>query len=101
MPAIRSYIRARGAADKEVPLFVSHDRRYDGHRMSRVVAWRVVQRAARAVGLGKLGPHDFRHWRAKQLIAAGYTLDAVQEYMGHRSIETIRAFYAAPSEDDS
>lgn len=98
LPAIKAYIDARGpdlkASGAKVPLFVSHDVRYDGSRMSRVVAWRVVQRAARALGLGNITPHDFRHWRATQLINAGHSLDVVQDYLGHRSVETTRAYYA-------
>lgn len=99
LPAISAYIDARGADLKaspsgKVPLFVSHDPRYDGNRMSRVVAWRMVQRAAKALGLGNITPHDFRHWRATQLINAGHSLDVVQDYLGHRSVETTRAYYA-------
>lgn len=99
LPAIRAYIERRGAALRatrsgKVPLFVSHDVRFDGSRMSRIVAWRVVQRAARTLGLGSITPHDFRHWRATQLLNAGYALDVVQDYLGHRSVETTRAYYA-------
>lgn len=98
LPAIKAYIDARGpdlkVSGSKVPLFVSHDVRYDGSRMSRVIAWRVVQRAARALGLGNITPHDFRHWRATQLINAGHSLDVVQDYLGHRSVETTRAYYA-------
>lgn len=99
LPAIRAYIERRGAHLRagrggRVPLFVSHDPRFDGQRMSRVVAWRIVQHAARALGLGNITPHDFRHWRATQLLNAGYSLDVVQDYLGHRSVETTRAYYA-------
>lgn len=99
LPAIRAYIEARGAklassVDVHVPLFVSHAAKYDGQRMSRTIAWRVVQRAARGLGLKSITPHDFRHWRATQLINAGHSLDVVQEYLGHRSVETTRAYYA-------
>lgn len=99
LPAIRAYIERRGAALRatragKIPLFVSHDPRFDGARMSRVVAWRIVQRAARALGLGNITPHDFRHWRATQLLNAGYPLDVVQDYLGHRSVETTRSYYA-------
>lgn len=99
LPVIRAYIEARGANLRaslkgSIPLFCSHDPRYDGTRMSRIVAWRVVQRAARALGLRDITPHDFRHWRATQLINAGHSLDVVQEYLGHRSVETTRAYYA-------
>jgi integrase len=99
LPVIREYIHARGAdlrasSQGSIPLFVSHDSRFEGSRMSRVIAWRVVQRAARALGLCSVTPHDFRHWRATQLINAGHSLDVVQEYLGHRSVETTRAYYA-------
>ena len=99
LSAIRAYVEARGAnlrasLQGDIPLFVSHDKRYDGNRMSRVVAWRVVNRAARALGLKSITPHDFRHWRATQLINAGHSLDVVQDYLGHRSVETTRAYYA-------
>lgn len=99
IPVIRQYIEARStnlksSAQGKVPLFVSHDKNYDGNRMSRVIAWRVVQRASRALGLQRITPHDFRHWRATQLINAGHSLDVVQEYLGHRSVETTRMYYA-------
>jgi len=99
LPAIRLYLEARGAALRatargRAPLFVSHEPRFDGARMSRTVAWRIVQRAARALGLKSISPHDFRHWRATQLINAGTPLDVVQDYLGHRSVETTRAYYA-------
>jgi len=99
LPAIKAYLDARGAdlrasISGRAPLFVSHDPRFDGNRMSRVIAWRVVQRAARALGLKSISPHDFRHWRATQLINAGTPLDVVQDYLGHRSVETTRAYYA-------
>lgn len=99
LPAIKAYLDARGAdlrasTSGRAPLFVSHDPRFDGNRMSRVIAWRVVQRAARALGLKSISPHDFRHWRATQLINAGTPLDVVQDYLGHRSVETTRAYYA-------
>lgn len=98
LPAIRQYLEARGASLRatkgRAALFVSHDRRYDGARMGRTVAWRVVQQAARALGLKSITPHDFRHWRATQLINAGTPLDVVQDYLGHRSVETTRAYYA-------
>lgn len=96
--AIAAYLAARGAnlkAEKgQVPVFVSHDPRAEGKRLSRNTAWRVVTRAARALGLRTIHPHDLRHWRATQLVNAGQPLDVVQDYLGHRSVETTRAYYA-------
>jgi site-specific recombinase XerD len=94
LPAVRDYLKARGlSSNKKTPLFISHDAKFEGQRMSRVIAWRVIQRAARAVGLGKVSPHDFRHWRASQLIQDGHSLEEVQQLLGHRSIHTVRAYY--------
>ncbi len=98
LPAIYDYLKARETNDEwrsSIPLFISHDPRYRGSRMSRIVAWRVVHRAAKALGLPDISPQDFRHWRALQLIHSGYTPEQVQEYLGHRSVETIRSFYLA------
>ncbi len=98
LPPVRDYLNQReldlDSQDHNQPLFISHDPRYDGSRMSRVVAWRVVHRAARALGMKDVSPHDFRHWRALQLIQEGQPLEVVQDMLGHRSIETVRALYA-------
>jgi site-specific recombinase XerD len=99
LPAVRDYIDARGAdfkADKsgKVPLFVNHAPAHAGRRMSRYGAWYAVDTAARARGIGHVSPHDFRHWRATVLLNADYPLDVVQDYLGHRSVETTRAYYA-------
>lgn len=95
LPAIRDYIRARHVVSQpsKAAVFVSHDPCYDGNRMSRVVAWRVIQRAARGLGVSHITPNDFRHWRATQLVNAGYPPDVVQDYLGHRSMDTTRAYY--------
>lgn len=99
LPPIHDYLHKRALRlntenARYIPLFVSHDPRYDGSRMSRVVAWRVVHRAAHALGLQDVSPHDFRHWRALQLIQEGQPLETIQDMLGHRSIETVRALYA-------
>jgi integrase len=62
--------------------------------MSRHNAGYVVKKAAKAIGQKDITPHQFRHWRASQLVNAGIPLDVVQDYLGHRSVETTRRFYA-------
>ncbi len=96
---ISEYLHKRGVLAEFVekqessPLFVSHDPRYDGNRMSRIVAWRVVRRASKGVGIANVSPHDFRHWRAHQLILEGRSLTEVRDMLGHRSIETVKLLY--------
>lgn len=93
---IADYLDRRGLdedIEDAVPLFVSHDPRYDGNRMSRIVAWRVVRRASKGVGMSTISPHDFRHWRAHQLIQQGKGLEDIRDALGHRSVETVKSLY--------
>jgi site-specific recombinase XerD len=93
---LRNYLQQRVIPESyraATPIFVSHDKRYDGTRMSRVIAWRVIQRAATAVGMESVSPHDFRHWRAQQLLEEGHSLDDLKDLLGHRSINTVRVYY--------
>ena len=99
LPAVREYLKARGHTEDKLPVFVSHDARYEGKRMSRVIAWRIIQRAATALGLPRVSPHDLRHWRAAQLIQDGHSLESVKELLGHRSIHTVRDYYGHMLED--
>lgn len=94
-PPIRRYLTARAANSDtgQEPLFVSHDARYAGRRMSRVIAWRVVSRAAHALRLGTITPQHLRHWRAVTLLEEGHSLEDIQERLGHRSVGTTRAYY--------
>jgi site-specific recombinase XerD len=94
LPHVQGYIRARGdGIDGSVPLFVNHLRNA-GRRMSRQSAWHVVSSAADELGLGKVSPHDFRHWRATQLRSEGVPLDDVAFILGHRNLQTTRDYYA-------
>ena len=99
LPHIQTYLGARGELAAGEPLFAHHSARYAGTRMSRQSAWAVVDGARRALGLGRIHPHDFRHWRATALVNAGQSLDVVQDYLGHRSVETTRAYYAHTREE--
>ncbi len=96
LPAIWTYLKKRDIAPEkaaETPVFISHDAEYEGSRMSRIIAWRIVQRAAKAVGLASVSPHDLRHWRAQQLIEAGFSLEQIREQLGHRSLHTVKIYY--------
>jgi site-specific recombinase XerD len=91
--AIRAYTQARGA-DGHKPLFISHGRNY-GSRLSRQTMWRTVKQAVTALGLYEgISPHDFRHYRATQLLNDGARLEDVQAILGHEHIGTTRDVYA-------
>jgi integrase len=98
LPYVKRYLAARGAAADTALLFIAHSKRYEGRALSRQAAWHVVDQARRALGLPAMHPHDFRHYRATQLVNAGEPLDVVQDYLGHRSVETTRAYYARTKE---
>jgi integrase/recombinase XerD len=91
--AIREYTRARGA-DGYPGLFISHGRNY-GSSLSRQSIWRIVKNAVKALGLYQgISPHDFRHYRATQLLNDGARLEDVQAILGHAHIGTTRDVYA-------
>jgi site-specific recombinase XerD len=91
--AIRAYAQARGA-DGHKYLFISHGRNY-GAQLSRQSIWRIVKDAVKALGLYRgISPHDFRHYRATQLLNDGARLEDVQAILGHAHIGTTREVYA-------
>ena len=94
LAALRDYLASRadpGALD----LFVSHARtrpEYRGQPMSANAVWRMIQRTAKKLGLSHIHPHDFRHWRATQMLAEGVPIDQVQRFLNHRSIRTTQLY---------
>src|SRR5436190_3226301 len=87
--AISSYLRGgRGklVGDRhEAKLFVN----FRGGPLSRQGLYKIVQRNARAAGLGgQMSPHTLRHSFATHLLAGGCDLRAVQEMLGHADIST-------------
>lgn len=92
--AMRSYLGARadpGATD----LFVSHAKtRPDkkGAPLSPRAVWGLIARSAKQLGLPHIHPHDFRHWRATQMLQAGIPIDQVQRFHNHRSIRTTQNY---------
>jgi site-specific recombinase XerD len=93
--AIQAYLSAR--SDRSPALFISHGRRGQNDRdaIARNMAWRIVEQAARALELPKgISPHQFRHYRATQLLNEGMPLETVQMFLGHADIGTTRKIYA-------
>lgn len=92
--AMREYLSRRnepGALD----LFVSHARTrpdYRGRPMSANAVWRMIRRTSKKLGLPHIHPHDFRHWRATQMLQEGVPIDQVQRFLNHRSIRTTQLY---------
>ena len=73
----------------EAKLFLN----FRGGPLSRQGLYKIVQRHARAAGLGgKLSPHTLRHSFATHLLAGGCDLRAVQEMLGHADISTTQMY---------
>ncbi len=88
--AIAAYVAER--KDTYEPLFISHGRKY-GARLSHFMLKRTVREAAKKLGMD-VSPHDFRHFRARQMLEQGAPLEAIQEILGHSDISTTRRVYA-------
>lgn len=101
--AIAAYLVERGQDGREA-LFVSHrrgksrgksSRSQSATALTRASLWRIVKRAVQALGLAQdISPHDFRHYRAQQLLHEGMDIEVLQAYLGHASVATTRSIYA-------
>jgi integrase len=92
LPYIKTYLEAR--VDDRAALFVRHSKSNEGDRLLRQEAYRIVSQAAKALGLGDIGPHQFRHRRATELRNRGVAIQDIAAYLGHSSSATTERFYA-------
>lgn len=90
---IQAYLAER--LDSNPALFVAHSRNAGNARLSVTSAHNIVKRAVKALNLHpSLSAHDFRHFRATQLLREGMPLEVVQEFLGHADVSTTRNVYA-------
>ncbi len=91
--AVVAYLAER--QDSNPALFVSHSRNSANARLTITSVHNTVKRAVRALKLhDSLSAHDFRHYRATQLLREGMPLEVVQEFLGHADVTTTRNIYA-------
>lgn len=84
-------IRVHQKINKGFEDFVFLNRR--GNQLTRVMVFNIVKDLAEKTGLKKnISPHTFRHSFATELIQRGADLRAVQEMLGHESINTTQLY---------
>lgn len=63
-----------------------------GRPLDRTGLWHIVKRCAKRAGLESIYPHLIRHSFATHLLGGGADLRAVQEMLGHASVETTQVY---------
>jgi integrase/recombinase XerD len=90
LEAYLTYERPRlaGRSDSE-GLFVSRR----GTPLSRIMIWNLVKKYAARVGSSTdVSPHTFRHTFATHMLAGGAEIRALQEMLGHASVQTTQVY---------
>lgn len=88
--AIRDYLKARGKADGQEPLFSSVANRNSGGRMTTRSISRLAKESLIQVDLNsdRLTAHSFRHTAATLNLLNGGTVEETQQLLDHANINT-------------
>ena len=89
MPALAAYLDRRRALDSRPgPLFLSESDRNPRQPLSKWSWSKSVERLADQAGVAGLSTHTMRHLRLTHLARAGWRLQEIATYAGHRSLQT-------------
>lgn len=84
--ALADWLAIRGAAPG--PLFWGVGNRNRGGRLTTQAVYKMLQTRARAAGIQRLSPHDFRRTFVGDLLDAGADIVTVQKLAGHADVTT-------------
>ncbi|WP_010310947.1 tyrosine-type recombinase/integrase [Saccharopolyspora spinosa] len=89
-----SYLRQRGQefGRADGGLFLSHSRRNRGNPLGPASWSKIVAGIASQAGVPQLSTHTFRHLRLTDLARAGWTIDEIAQYAGHRDLSTTQKY---------
>jgi len=86
--AVWRYLTDRGGTGPGEPLFASSS----GRHMNRGAVQRMIERAGERCGVASAGPHRFRHTFAVNFLRNGGNILALQDLLGHSSMEMVRRY---------
>ncbi len=91
--AVEHYIeheRSKLVNDADSPWLLLNTR---GRQMDRIGVWGIVKKYAQRAGCGaEVSPHTLRHSFATHMLAGGAEIRALQEMLGHASIQTTQIY---------
>lgn len=91
--AVEAYIdheRGKLVGDGDSPWLLVNAR---GKQLDRITVWKIVKKYASRTGCAKeVSPHTLRHSFATHMLAGGAEIRALQEMLGHASIQTTQIY---------